>query len=79
MNIKNIIWGALGALAFLAILGLVGADDFRHEILQQVTYCDNVAAGVWPDYKNESQYCGEAYAALAEHWPEYSGGLKNVY
>ena len=37
MDIKNIIWGALGALAFLAILGLVGADDFRHEILQQVT------------------------------------------
>jgi hypothetical protein len=35
-------------------------------------YCDNVAAGVWPDYDGTAEHCPETYATAAEHLPDYT-------
>ena len=72
MSISKTIWGALGALAFLALLGWAGNEDFKSEVLSQVRYCDNVRAGIWPDYDNTAQYCEQTYQTLAELFPAYS-------
>lgn len=45
-NAKN--W--LIALAVVVIVGVVGNMDFQDEVREQLSYCENVKAGVWPDY-----------------------------
>ena len=45
-NAKN--W--LIAAAVVAALGIVGSTDYADEVREQVSYCENVKAGVWPDY-----------------------------
>lgn len=45
-NAKN--W--LIAAAVVAALGIVGSMDYKDEVREQVAYCENVKAGVWPDY-----------------------------
>ena len=62
----NIVCGGLAALGFLVVLGLVGGDDYRHEVIEQVHYCDMVEQGHWPDYDQTAQYCGQARAVYAE-------------
>lgn len=61
----------LGA-AFLVALGFVGRLDFEDELRAAVLYCDNVAAGVWPDYDGTAKHCPETYATAAEHLPDYT-------
>lgn len=57
----RIIIGTLAALALLAALGLAGEMDMQDEQRQLVEYCDNVTAGVWPDYQgNAAQVCPAA-------------------
>lgn len=41
---------ALIVVAVVAAIGLVGREDFKDEVRQQIAYCENVKAGVWPDY-----------------------------
>lgn len=38
-------------MLLLAIFGLVGAMDYADEIAERQLYCDMVAAGHWPDYR----------------------------
>lgn len=45
-NAKN--W--LIAAAIVAALGIVGSMDYKDEVREQVAYCENVKAGMWPDY-----------------------------
>lgn len=45
-NAKN--W--LIAVAVVAAFGIVGSMDYKDEVREQVTYCENVKAGLWPDY-----------------------------
>lgn len=41
----------LAALAaVVALLGAVGQMDFEDEVAEQLQYCANVKAGIWPDY-----------------------------
>lgn len=40
----------LAVLAIVAAIGIVGNMDYKDEIRQQIAYCENVKAGVWPDY-----------------------------
>lgn len=41
----------LSIVAIIVVFGLVGGMDYQDEQLEQQTYCDNVQAGYWPDYK----------------------------
>lgn len=41
----------LSIVAIVVVLGLVGEQDYQDEQLEQHTYCDQVEAGIWPDYK----------------------------
>ncbi len=38
--------------AILLMLALVGMIGFKDDLRQQREYCNNVANGAWPDYKN---------------------------
>lgn len=38
------------AIAVFVAVGLVGRMDFEDEVREQIAYCENVKAGVWPDY-----------------------------
>jgi len=41
---------ALAVLAVIVAIGIVGNMDYKDEVRQQIAYCENVKAGVWPDY-----------------------------
>ena len=58
----------LGVVAFVAIFGLVGSMDYEDAVAQQVLYCDNVAAKVWPDY--EGSYKTECTAEKLKEYQE---------
>lgn len=47
---KRNVKGLLIAAAVFVIVGLVGRMDFEDEVREQIAYCENVKAGVWPDY-----------------------------
>lgn len=38
-------------LALFAAFGFVGAMDYEDAKAEEALYCDNVKAGVWPDYE----------------------------
>ena len=68
MNRKNVkVW--LFAVAIVAAIGIVGNMDFKDEVREQLAYCDNVKAGVWPDY---------ARTYKAECTPERIKDFKNI-
>jgi hypothetical protein len=64
---KNVL-AVLGVIAALAMLGLVGSMDYTDEVREQVLYCDNVAAKVWPDY--EGSYSTECTAEKLKEYQE---------
>jgi hypothetical protein len=39
------------AIAVFLAVGLVGRMDFEDEVREQIAYCENVKAGLWPDYE----------------------------
>lgn len=41
---------ALAVVAVVVAMGVVGNMDYADEVRQQIAYCENVKAGVWPDY-----------------------------
>lgn len=47
---KRNVKGLLIALAVLLAFGIVGNMDYEDEVREQVAYCENVKAGMWPDY-----------------------------
>ena len=45
-------------VGFVGLFGLVGSMDYDDQLAETKNYCDNVAAGVWPDYKeNAAEVC----------------------
>lgn len=44
--------GIIILFVFLLILSLAGQADYDEAQRQDQEYCDMVAKGVWPDYKN---------------------------
>lgn len=68
MNRKNVkVW--LFAAAVVVAIGIAGSMDFADEVREQLAYCDNVKAGVWPDY---------AGTYKAECTPERIKELENI-
>ncbi|ALH23546.1 hypothetical protein PM396_gp47 [Xanthomonas phage vB_Xar_IVIA-DoCa1] len=41
----------LAIAAIVAAFGVVGSMDYRDEVREQLSYCENVKNGVWPDFK----------------------------
>lgn len=39
------------AVALLVLLGIVGHFDYEDAAQQEVSYCENVKSGLWPDYE----------------------------
>ena len=54
------------AIAVFVAVGLVGRMDFEDEVRQQIAYCENVKAGVWPDY--DGTYKAECTAEKLEEF-----------
>lgn len=42
---------AIGLLALVLLMGVVGRMDYEDAQLEEALYCDNVRNGVWPDYE----------------------------
>lgn len=36
--------------AVVVLLGAVGQMDYEDAVAEQLQYCENVKAGIWPDY-----------------------------
>tara|TARA_R110000744_G_scaffold186721_1_gene306127 strand:+ start:1341 stop:1529 length:189 start_codon:yes stop_codon:yes gene_type:complete len=49
--------GIVSVLFFVLALGLLGRGDYEDEQREMQTYCNNVAAGVWPAYRGEEVQC----------------------
>ena len=45
-------------LSVVAVIGMVGQSDFKHEQVMSKEYRDNVCGGYWPDYKSLKPSCG---------------------
>ncbi|WZB35724.1 hypothetical protein FtMidnight_44 [Enterobacteria phage FtMidnight] len=45
------ILACVGFIAALILFGIVGNMDYEDALLEEKRYCENVAEGVWPDYK----------------------------
>lgn len=48
---KKLLWEVLAIAAILLVLGIVGNMDYADELREAQAYCNNVADGIWPDYK----------------------------
>lgn len=48
MNV--IVWAIV--FAIVAVLGVMGAVDQQAAEAEQEAYCENVKAGIWPDYRD---------------------------
>ncbi len=46
----QVLIGALAALVFFALFGLVGSLDYDEAIRQEAHYCEMVRTNVWPAY-----------------------------
>lgn len=42
-------------LFLIAAFGITGAMDYDDQAEQQRVYCENVAAGDWPDYNENAE------------------------
>ncbi|WVW77381.1 hypothetical protein Bhz58_00050 [Stenotrophomonas phage vB_SmaS_Bhz58] len=56
----------LAIAAIVAAFGVVGSMDYRDEVREQLSYCENVKNGVWPDFKEwgETECSPERIAEL---------------
>lgn len=50
----------LGAVGFLAVLGLAGTGDMQEAQAQERVYTDMVCKGYWPDYEGRKPKCQES-------------------
>ena len=53
------------AVAVVALFGIVGHFDYEDAKQEEISYCENVKSGVWPDY--EGTYVSECEK---EHGPK---------
>lgn len=56
--------GAVVAVVLL-LAGIAGRFDYHDEIRQAVAYCENVRAGIWPDYEGTAKHCPAVMAEAA--------------
>lgn len=54
-----------GAVAVVLLAGIAGRFDYHDEIRQAVIYCENVRAGIWPDYDDTAKHCPAVMAEAA--------------
>lgn len=45
----------LGAMLVLTALSIVGAMDVQDEAAAHIEYCERIAEGTWPNYKQWSE------------------------
>lgn len=43
--------GVCGVIAIIILFGFVGAMDYEDAKQEEISYCENVKSGVWPDYE----------------------------
>ena len=51
MQKRNLAKNIIIAAFFVALVGIVGQMDYEDAIAEADLYCQNVHAGVWPDYE----------------------------
>lgn len=57
MKLANFKIAAIVTLLLL-LFGIVGHFDAEEEEAQSILYCENVKAGIWPDYEGTyKKYC----------------------
>lgn len=66
-----VIFGAV----FIIALAIVGRLDFNDQLRSAVLYCDDVTAGLFPDYKNTAHHCPDTYQKARAYLADYSGGF----
>jgi hypothetical protein len=48
--------------AVILAVGIVGHYDYEDEQAAEALYCDNVKAGIWPDYEGTyKKYCPKIF------------------
>jgi len=47
----------LGIVAFIVAFAWAGHSDYQDALQAAILYCDNVEAGIWPDFDKSYQYC----------------------
>ncbi len=52
-------------VAVLLLAGIAGRFDYEDEVRQSVIYCENVRAGIWPDYEGTAKHCPAVMAEAA--------------
>ena len=73
MRINNSFY-LVGAV-FIIALAVVGRLDFNDQLRSAVGYCDDVTAGLFPDYNNTAQFCPDTYQKARAYLADYSGGF----
>ena len=53
---RGLIVGAI-VVAFIVAFGFAGHSDYQDQLREAILYCDNVEAGIWPDFDKSYQYC----------------------
>lgn len=65
---QNAIKAGAAVVAVVLLAGIAGRFDYHDDIRQAVIYCENVRAGIWPDYDGTAKHCpavmAEARAVL---------------
>lgn len=54
---KNDVKIILSMIALIFLVSIVGKMDFEDEQMAFTQYCDDVSAGIYPDYKKQLNYC----------------------
>jgi len=50
---KKTVIKVLAGVAALALFGLVGSMDYQDEVNAELHYCNMVAEGLWPAYRDD--------------------------
>ena len=66
MAYGNIILGAAALGAFIALLAMLGEQDYKTAIMEERTACLMVAQGHWPAETAEGYRCPERVAGAME-------------
>ena len=62
---QNAIKAGAAVVAVVLLAGIAGRADYEDEVREAVRYCENVRAGIWPDYENTARHCPAVMAEAA--------------
>lgn len=57
MTYGNIILGSLALGAFIALLAVIGEEDYKAAIQEERMACEMVEAGIWPEWQARNLDC----------------------